>query len=427
LFSCTLHCSVYQMDAAAAFSSRFSAASVEERSASSAASLDTVLRPEQAFFLFNAAHAHTKIRSPDGSAWIRPLGFCPSIKAARARGVDVDAADPGVEIRMQPAGKVFLLGAQPYADAPGAPDMPAREREQAKANAAMERAHAKAAEQVQEVQRRAEKRLAGSLDLSRMNPAASSSAVSAADARVSEPKAAPAEASADAPPAAHATAARLGAIKDMPVSLEMRAQKFAVLAVLEDAEAAAQHAQRRRVWWKARCHVLRQAWCAEIGASAASAGKQQAWEETLRVWLSEHPAPSPEALACPPLFVDPALPEDAHAWLAARDEALLEAEWLAAGRALPHTFSYAKELGGQLDQPPAPPLEEPTVLAVGAADTLQDAEDMATRAGASPELKHVDVFVCAMYEWGRLGSRHAAAKKHARPLDDVMPSLKDLQ
>jgi hypothetical protein len=105
----------------------------------------------------------------------------------------------------------------------------AREREQAKANAAIERAHAKAAEQVQEVQRRAEKRLAGSLDLSRMNPAAAATA-SAADATVTEPARTTAEASADTPPAAHATVARLGAIKDVPVSLEMRAQKFAVLA-----------------------------------------------------------------------------------------------------------------------------------------------------------------------------------------------------
>lgn len=405
------------MDAAAAFSSRFSAASIEERSASTAASLDTVLRPDQAYFLFNAAHAHTKVRAPDGSAWIRPLGFSPSIKAARARGAELEAADPGVEIRMQPAGKVFLLGALPYADAPGAPDMPAREREQAKANAAMERAHAKAAEQVQEVQRRAEKRLAGSLDLSRMDPSPAATTTVPADSAAA-PSAAPSAAKQER--AAEPEAARFGAIKDVPVSLEMRAQKFAVLAVLEDAEAAVQHAQRRRVWWKARCHVLRAAWCADLSISAAAP-----WEQTLATWLAAHPAPA-DAVS-PPLFVDPALPEDARVWLAARDEALLEAEWLAAGRALPHTFSFAKELGGQLDVPPAAPLEEPTVLAVGAADTLQDAEDMATRAGASPELKHVDVFVCAMYEWGRLGSRHTAAKKHARPLDDVMPSLKSLR
>jgi len=439
------------MDAVTAFASRFSAASVAERAASAATSLDDILLtlPAQKIFLFNAAHAHTKVRSPDGSAWIRPLGFFPTVQAARARGITLDAEDPGTELRMQPAGKVFLVGAQPYNDRPGAPDMPAREREQDKANAAVRRAIEKAQQQAREVQRRAEARVAGALDLSRMNPSSEKGALepavdTAADAPVFGPEPPPKEGpDADAPvfgpepppkvgpgevpeegpePAKESgpepAAPRRFEVKDISPAFEMRAQKFAVLAVLDDAEAAEVHAQRRRVWWKARCHVQRQAWCEDLAIKVP-------WEHTLADWLATHPPPE-DAATCPPLFNDPALPEASRAWLAARDEALLEAEWLAAGLFLPHSFNYAAKVGGQLDQPPAPPLEEPTVLAVGAADTLQDAEELAKRAGASTELKHVDVFVCAMYEWGRLGSRHKATKKHGRQLDEVMPSLQAL-
>lgn len=397
----------FQMDAAAAFSSRYSACSLEERSNAPSASLDAWLRKDQAFFVYNAAHSATRIRSPDGTAWIRPLGFCSSIQAAKARGMEIHSSDEGQEIRMQPAGKVFLIGAGPYHDTAEALDMQAREREQAKANAAMESCEAAASQKIQDVKVRAEARRAGTLDLSLMNPRAGESEKTSAESAetVACAKLAPSETIAAATP--H--------IKAIPLTLEMRSQRFAVLAVVEDSEAAAEYKTKRAKWWQARASCLRTKWCADLGVTAP-------WEETLETWIAEHPAPSFLCIESP-LYIDYSWPEETQAWCRARDAALLEAEWSAAGRAGVHAFDYAALVGDESDAAPAPPPQEPAIVAVGACETLEDAEALAQKAGCTKELKHVDVFVCAMYEWGRLSARHTAVKKHPRQLDQVMPSL----
>jgi hypothetical protein len=411
------------MDAAAAFSSRFSSSSIEERCATSGADLDACLRKDQAFFVYNAAHGATSIRSPDGTAWIRPLGFCASIPAARARGMQVHAHDVGQEIRMQPAGKVFLIGAEKYADAPGALDMPARQREQDKANALMDLSLQRASAKIKDVKSRAEARRAGPLDLSRMDPRAKAAGPAAVhEASPAEHVPVPAASASDdsatcAQPASGASGSNT--IAPLPVSLEMRSQRFAVLAVVEDHMAAEAYQSARTEWWRVRAARLRQKWCADLGADTP-------WTDTLHDWLAAHPAPLLDISIEQPLFIDYAWPAEAQEWCKARDAALLQAEWSSAGRHGAHAFDYAAQMGDATDAPPPPPSEEPAILAIGACETLEDAEKLAQRAGSTKELKHVDVFVCAMYEWGRLASRHEAAKKHPRSLDEVVPSLKNL-
>lgn len=396
------------MDAAAAFSSRFSAANIEERCAAGAGSLDACLRSDQAFFVYNAAHLGTSIRSPDGTAWIRPLGFCPSIKAAKERGMAVHATDKGQEIRMQPSGKCFLVGAAPYADTPEALDIPAREREQAKANQIMESVFVKAEAKIKDVKQRAEARVAGALDLSLMDPRRAADKPALAST-ATEP-AQPAGGGGGASPAVDTPLA------DVPVHLEQRSQRFAVLAVIDDEDAAQEYKERRTRWWSQRAAKLRTNWRASVGVAAD-------WRDTLATWLAENPVP-PVADYTWPLFINFSWPEATQKWCVARDEALLEAEWRAAGREGPHNFDYSAELGDESDVPPAPAIEEPVIVAIGACETLEDAEKLAAKAGSTQELRHVDVFVCAMYEWGRVGSRHATvAKKSKRHLDEIMPSL----
>lgn len=392
------------MDATAAFSSRFSAASIDERCGAGAGSLDACLRADQAYFVFNAAHLGTSIRSPDGTAWIRPLGFCPSIKSAKERGLAVHATDEGQEIRMQPSGKCFLVGAAAYKDTPEALDMPAREREQNKANQIMEAVKVKADAKIVDVKTRAEARVAGALDLSLMDPRKASESAQPAPAQ---------------PSAAHGGSGGGNggkSLAEVPVHLEQRSQRFAVLAIIDDEEAALEYKERRSRWWSQRAAKLRETWRASVGVAAD-------WRDTLATWLAENPVP-PLAEHTWPLFVNFSWPDATQKWCAARDEALLEAEWRAAGREGHHNFDYSAEVGDASDVPPAPAIEEPVILAIGACETLEDAEKLAAKAGSTQELRHVDVFVCAMYEWGRVGSRHATvAKKGKRHLDEIMPSL----
>jgi len=406
---------IIRHDEAARTASMHGADSLAHRSKASGAPLQACLRVDQAFFVFNAAHARTSIKSPDGKAWIRPLAFCPTLAAAKERGREIHETDKGQEIRVQPAGKVFLLGAERYNDAVGADgavilDMPTREREQAKANALVEAAELLGASKIENVKRRAEERRAGTLDMTRTTP----------EKEVGE------SAGTTAPPVPHPEPTQAPAqtfqahfISDVPVSAERRAQRYAVLAVVNDAMAEAETAKRRQVWWRARCGALRVAWCKRLGVSLH-------WQQTLAEWLATHPIPDAgEQWINEPLFVSPSMPEAVQEWARERDAALLDAEWKLHGGEGAHDFDYTFRVGhASLDSAPAATVEEPAIISIGACETLEDAQRLAESAGKSPELFHVDVFVCSMYEWGCMERRHSV-KSQKRPLDDIAPSVSE--
>jgi hypothetical protein len=72
--------------------------------------------PSQAFFLYNVAHANTAIRSPDGKAWMRALGFFESKAKTQAHANEILRRDPGLELRYFPAAQFFCVGRSKYAD-----------------------------------------------------------------------------------------------------------------------------------------------------------------------------------------------------------------------------------------------------------------------------------------------------------------------
>lgn len=92
--------------------------------------IDDVLLPDQQFVVFQLAHAETAIRSPDGKAWIRCVGFTRTLDAARALARNAHDMDDKTETRIMPAGRVFLAGRLKYEGL----DLPRREEEQFKAN-----------------------------------------------------------------------------------------------------------------------------------------------------------------------------------------------------------------------------------------------------------------------------------------------------
>ena len=98
--------------------------------AASDESIDEVLVPDQQFFVCQLAHAQTAIRSPDGNAWIRCIGFTRTLDAARALARNAHDMGEQAETRIMPAGRIFLAGRVKYEGL----DLPRREEEQIKAN-----------------------------------------------------------------------------------------------------------------------------------------------------------------------------------------------------------------------------------------------------------------------------------------------------
>jgi hypothetical protein len=92
--------------------------------------IDEVLLPDQQFCVFQLAHAQTAIRSPDGHAWIRCIGFTRTLDAARVLARNAHDMGDKAETRIMPVGRVFLAGRTKYEGL----DLPRREEEQIKAN-----------------------------------------------------------------------------------------------------------------------------------------------------------------------------------------------------------------------------------------------------------------------------------------------------
>lgn len=92
--------------------------------------IDDVLLPDQQYCVFQLAHAQTSIRSPDGNAWIRCIGFTRTLDAARALARNAHDVGENAETRIMPVGRIFLAGRIKYDGL----DLPRREEEQIKAN-----------------------------------------------------------------------------------------------------------------------------------------------------------------------------------------------------------------------------------------------------------------------------------------------------
>lgn len=92
--------------------------------------LQVTLKDTQQFVVFQAAHAETVIQSHDGKPWIRIVGFSPSLNAARQLARRAHDEGGGVETRIMPTGKNFLIGRVKY----NGLDLDRRAEEQTKSN-----------------------------------------------------------------------------------------------------------------------------------------------------------------------------------------------------------------------------------------------------------------------------------------------------
>ena len=79
--------------------------------------------------LYNLAHKESSIKSQDGDAWIRVLGFFESKENALNHSVKLNEYDQGVEIRITPINEFRVLLRSKYNDKPQNLDYVTRERE----------------------------------------------------------------------------------------------------------------------------------------------------------------------------------------------------------------------------------------------------------------------------------------------------------
>jgi hypothetical protein len=446
-------------DEALRAAAKYGIESLDRRARANGAPLSSWLRGDQKFFVYNAAHANTRIKSPDGEAWIRPIGFFPTLARAKESLKQISEHED-LEMRVQPTGKVFLIGKDVYHDSVSDDgsmqlDMPAREREQAKANALIQAAEALGNKKIEDVSRRTQQHEAGLVDRTRTIPSFRAQDLD------NQPQPRPdvdlfteahrhdlslATTRSDLPTNSR-TNTRTD-VQDFPAWAERRGQKYAVFAVIGDVFAKQESISIRDDWWMQRCYALRIKWCNEVGASQESFD----WQITIADWLKENPAPATPAKDRAqdndendnedndtnillqkywdthnrPLYVSPRAPKDMQAWATARDEMLLRTEWSASSRSANENFpfDYAIRLSED-DVPPCGCSEEPAIISVGACESLEEAEKLADSAAGSPELFHADVYVSNMYTWGNLSKRHEAKVKRGKDVDLVVPKTQE--
>jgi len=174
------------------------------------------------WFLYNLAHKNSSIKSSDGQAWIRVLGFFPSKNRALEHAKKISAFDKGLEIRICPSEEFRVMLRDRYHDKPGELDMITRERETSKHEFLSALHIHKRKEAFRETAANAESRQMGKLDY-RVEDRI----------EVIQPQKVDIAAAASEPKPELSAKPEVGRI---PESLELRMQKFAALAFIPDYE-----------------------------------------------------------------------------------------------------------------------------------------------------------------------------------------------
>jgi hypothetical protein len=169
------------------------------------------------WFLYNCAHKNSSIKSSDGQAWIRVLGYFSTKNAALEHAKSISTLDGGQEIRIAPSGEFRLMLKDKYNDQVGVLDMETRERETAKHEYLLRTHLHRRKEAFAETMKNAEERQMGKLEYNVQDrlKEISTSATSQISAEKSK-------------------APEVGKI---PKDYEIRMQKFAALAFIPDYEA----------------------------------------------------------------------------------------------------------------------------------------------------------------------------------------------
>jgi len=342
--------------------------------------------------LYNAAHAGARIKSPDGEAWVRVLGFFAHKSTALSHAARLASDDAGLEVRIAPqaAFRVILRSSAATRELESAKHASLLSAHRAR----REHAHAEAATNAQT-------RQMGKLVFS----AQERMAVYAeeAGAIAGSPKAA---AAIDAP------AAGVCGVQPVAPAHELRMQRFVALACIPDYEHADACDAQLAEWERRRDAEWTRLRNAFVAAALPCDAQLPDARTLLADWVENHP-PAQGTNAWGQRvsesdvwqFVegaDVSADSEVRAWLRTRAAAYEEALWAWLGTKQPERASLLREWTAQNPMPAPSGAGEPAVAFLASAETEAQIRDWIQEHSAS--WRHHDIACVCMYEWLRVAN-----------------------
>ena len=365
--------------------------------------------------LYNAAHESARIRSTDGEAWIRVLGFFESKASANVHARALSSCDAGLEVRIAPQHEFRMIMRSAYKDLPEERDMITRNMESAKHAILLEQHAIQRKQAFENARINAATRQMGDVAFSPTEKIkAYKDAVFSAEKSKTEELAPEPE--------------KIG-VKRISADLEVRMQKFAVIGVIPDYIHALQS--------DALVHEWEAEWEAELALTR---------NRVLRETLGTRSLPTNEymlkecvTLNHPPKRVNFFGQLDSPMWTRTQTPQENDSEikaWMACAR---HQYGVElwKMLGIECPEPdlrlwmeshPPPYINgaEPAVCFLKAGETEQElAEWISKKKG----IEDFDVACVAMYEWIKVGClwNEKIKRTYRNPMVAKLHANKDLQ
>lgn len=385
--------------------------------------------------LYNLAHKESSIKSLDGDAWIRILGFFGSKSEALLHTKNVLKFDSGLEIRLAPEIEFRLMLRSRYVDTAEGLDMITRDREAKKHSFLLEAHNASRKAAFEEVSKNARERQMGELKFSE-------------SARIG----AHTEEFADAQPTSVANDGRLvtssvsfsmqqndaelkepNKVLRLSKDLEIRMQRFAALAIIPDYEHA-QYLQDLLKTWESKRDFSYAKIRNETLSRSLGERSIPSFRSLSEDWVSKHPPPRgfnvwghrsddiwmKNEAANDNVSID----SDVKAWLnnfrVAREESL----WSWIGVEKPDRSEVLKDWF-QENPLPNDAGAEPAVAFLKVADTEAELAEWIKKC----PFKNYDVACVAMYEWIRLRNAYSdqVQRTFRNPLVGQLHAKKDFQ
>jgi hypothetical protein len=372
--------------------------------------------------LYNLAHKDSSIKSLDGDAWIRILGFFATKTEALAHTKNVLKHDSGLEIRLAPANEFRVMLRSRYMDCAEALDMKTRDRE-AKKHAFLLEAHNSARKDAfEEVSKNAKERQMGELKFSeseRIEAHAEEFVNSAIDGIQAESQ--------------REISNEPNEVARIAKDLEVRMQRFAALALIPDYEHS-QYLQGLLTSWESKRDSA-YAKCRNETLSRILGDRSiPSFRSLSEDWVTKNPPPrgfnvwgqrSEDMWICDTTRRDAEVTDsEVKAWLNTFKVAREEALWNWLGEAKPDR-SEALKVWFQQNDLPDDAGAEPAVAFLKSADTESEIADWIKTC----PFKDFDVACVAMYEWIKL--RNASSDRVHRtfrnPMVGQLHAKKDFQ
>ena len=343
--------------------------------------------------LYNLAHKESSIKSVDGEAWIRILGFFNTKQEALAHTQSLSKLDEGIEVRLAPAGEFRVMLRSKYNDSKEALDMETRNRE-AKKHSFLLDAHKLSRESAfKEVAKNAQERQMGELKFSESDRISShAEEFGSKDSSMNFQQNTP-------------NSSEIPAVKKISKDLEMRMQRFVAIALIPDYEHT-EYLDAQLSCWESKRDAAYYDKRNKIISSHLGTKSIPSFRELSEKWVTDHPPPKTHNVwghRSEDLWIknsDNKVSDDSEvrAWLKTFHVAREEALWSWMGESKPDRAESLKDWFNE-NTLPNDAGAEPAIAFLKAFETENEVKEWIQD---KCPLKDVDVACVSMYEWIRL-------------------------